>query len=377
MGVEGRKVYRVTLSDEERKALQEIQRGKGAAQERLRARILLLADEDREDGGLTDAAIASALNVGLRTVERVRRRCVMEGVEAAVERRGQSNRKPRKLDSQTETKLVALACSKPPEGYARWSIRLLQNRVVELEIVDNIGRETVRRSLKQDPRHWRTKCWCIPPKANAEFVCAMEDVLETYHRAFTEEEVLVCLDETSKHTKEARQPIPAREGRPVRDDFEVERNGVANLFMVFAPLLGFRLVEITHRRTRTDWALLIRKLVDEVFPGKTLVLVMEDLNSHSLTSLYEAFPPEEARRIEERLEIHFTPKHGSWLNLAEIELSVLSRQCLDRRIPDRETLHGEVGAWQDGRNRTGVGADWRLKTADARIHLKSLYPPVR
>ena len=145
----GRKIYRVTLSDEERKALEEIQRGKGAAQRRLRAHILLLADEDRKGGGLTDAAIASVLNVGSRTVERVRQRCVLEGVEAAVERREQKNRKPRKLDGEAEAKLVALACSKPPKGHARWTIRLLQSKVVELEIVDSIGRETVRRTLKK------------------------------------------------------------------------------------------------------------------------------------------------------------------------------------------------------------------------------------
>ena len=206
----------------------------------------------------------------------------------------------------------------------------------------------------------------------------MEDVLETYHRDFTEDEVLICLDESSKQqTKETRRPIPAREGQPAREDFEYERNGVATLFMVFAPLLGFRLVEITDRRTRVDWALLIRKLVDEIFPGKTLVLVMDNLNIHSLASLYEAFPPAEARRIAERLEIHFTPKHGSWLNLAEIELSVLGRQCLNRRIPDRETLHDEVGAWQDGRNQHGVGANWRFRTTDARIRLKSLYPSIQ
>ena len=170
---------------------------------------------------------------------------------------------------------------------------------------------------------------------------------------------------SKQQTRETRQPIPARAGQPAREDFEYERNGVANLFMLFASLLGFRLVEITDRRTRTDWARLIRKLVDEIFPGKTLVLVMDNLNIHSLASLCEAFPPAEARRIAERLEIHFTPKHGSWLNLAEIELSVLGRQCLDRRIPDREALLAEVGAWQDGRNRAGAGANWRFKTADA------------
>ena len=149
MEVVGRKIYRVTLSEEERQALQEIQRGKGAAQRRLRAHILLLADEDRNDGGLTDAAIASVLNVGLRTVERVRQRCVMEGVEAAIERREQANRKPRKLDGEAEAKVVALACSEPPAGHARWTLRMLQSKIVELEIVDSIGHETVRRTLKK------------------------------------------------------------------------------------------------------------------------------------------------------------------------------------------------------------------------------------
>ena len=149
MEVVGRKIYRVTLSDEERQALQEPQRGKGAAQRRLRAHILLLADEDRKDGGLTEAAIASVLNVGLRTVERVRQRCVIEGVEAAVERREQANRKPRKLDGAAEAKVVALPSSKPPEGHARWTLRMLQSKIVELEIVDSIGHETVRRTPKE------------------------------------------------------------------------------------------------------------------------------------------------------------------------------------------------------------------------------------
>ncbi len=161
---------------------------------------------------------------------------------------------------------------------------------------------------------------------------------------------------------------------PGREDFECERNGVANLFMAFAPLLGCRLLEITDRRTRTDWARLFRKLVDEVFPGTFLVLVMDNPNIHPLAWLYEAFPSAEARRIAEHLVIHFTPKHGSWLNLAKIELSVLGRQCLDRRIPDHEALTGEFGVWRDGRNRAGVGASRRCKTSDARTRRKSLYP---
>ena len=379
METKGRKRYRVRLSAEERAELSGIVNGKAAAHRRKHAHILLLADEDREDGGRTDADIASVLGVGPSTVERVRKRCVEEGLEAALERRKQVNRKPRKLDGAGEAKLVALACSAPPEGYARWTLRLLGDKLVELEVVDSIHRETVRKALKKNNlKPWRKQCWCIPPKANAEFVCAMEDVLEVYHREFDEDTVLVCMDETSKQqTKETRTPRPVRPGQPAIVDFEYERNGVANLFIVFAPLLGWRWVKVTDRRTRHDWAHLIRELVDDIFPGKKIVLVMDNLNIHSLASLYEAFEPAEARRIAECLEIHYTPKHGSWLNLAEIEIGVMARQCLARRIPDREQLCRETGAWQAKRNRESVSVDWRFKTEDARIKLKSLYPSIQ
>ena len=180
----------------------------------------------------------------------------------------------------------------------------------------------------------------------------MEDILEVYQRTFTENEVLVCMDETSKqHTKEARIPLPMLPGEPEKFDFEYERNGVSNLFMLFAPLEGWRHVKVTGRHTKIDWAQLIKELVDEHYPSKKIVLVMDNLNTHKLGSLYEAFAPEEARRIAERLEIHYTPKHGSWLDMAEIEIGVLSRQCLNRRIPDQETLKNEIEAWEEKRNK--------------------------
>ena len=160
-------------------------------------------------------------------------------------------------------------------------------------------------------------------------------------------------------------------------DYEYARNGTANLFMVVAPLLGWRWVKVTDRRTRRDWALLIRELVDDVFPGKRLVLVMDNLNIHAPSSLYEAFELEEARRIPERLEIHYTPKDVSWLNIAEIEIGVLSRQCLSRRIPDRESMLRQVGTWQDQRNRKGTSVNWRFPTAGARIKRKSLCPSIQ
>ena len=207
----------------------------------------------------------------------------------------------------------------------------------------------------------------------------MEDVLEVYQRPFGGNEVLVCLDETSKQqVKETRAPRPGRPGAVSGYDYEYERNGVSNLFMLFAPLEGWRRAEVTDRRTKVDWAGQVKKLVDEDYPDRDrIVLVMDNLNTHHPASLYEAFEPAEARRIAERLEIHHTPKHGSWLNMAEIEIGVLARQCLDRRIPDQETLRREVDAWQDQRNRDMARVDWRFTTNDARIKLKSLYPAIQ
>lgn len=203
----------------------------------------------------------------------------------------------------------------------------------------------------------------------------MEDVLEVYHRSYAEDEVLVCMDETSKqHIKETRTPLSMKVGNNEIYDFEYERNGVSNLFMLFAPLEGWRHVKVTNRHTKIDWAQLIKELVDEHYPDKKIVLVMDNLNTHKLGSLYEAFSPEEARRIAEQLEIHYTPKHGSWLDMAEIEIGVLSRQCLNRRIPDQNTLRSEINTWQKQRNEKAVCVDWRFTTEDARIKLKSLYP---
>jgi hypothetical protein len=204
----------------------------------------------------------------------------------------------------------------------------------------------------------------------------MEDVLTVYKRDFKPEEPLVCMDETSKQLiKETRCPIAPKPGRPARYDYEYDRNGVCNLFMFFEPLAGKRHVSVTERRTKADWAMQIKQLLDVHYPAaKKVTLVMDNLNTHTGASLYEVFQPNEARRLLDRLEIHYTPKHGSWLNIAEIELGVLSRQCLDRRIPDKATLTTEVAAWQKRRNFSEAKVDWRFTTAEARIKLKHLYP---
>ena len=219
----------------------------------------------------------------------------------------------------------------------------------------------------------------IPAEASGEFVARMEDVLEVYHRPFDPDRPVICLDEASKQLIGAtRKPLPPQPGRPERFDYEYVRNGTANLFMVSQPLLGWRTVFVTERRTAVDFAEVLRWLVEELHSdAEKVVLVMDNLNTHKLASLYEAFPPEQARGIAERLEIHQTPKHGSWLNVAEIELSVLSRQCLDRRIEAAEELGREVVAWEESRNERAAEVQWRFTTADARIKLRHLYPSLR
>jgi transposase len=218
----------------------------------------------------------------------------------------------------------------------------------------------------------------LPPKANAGFVAAMEDVLAVYARPYDPKRPKVCFDEGGKQLiGEVRPPLPVRPGQPQREDYEYERNGTANLFMVFEPLAGTRRVEVTERRTNQDFARIIRRLVDEWYPeAEKIVLVLDNLSTHSPAALYEAFEPAEARRLVEKLEWHYTPKHGSWLNVAEMELSVLARQCLDRRIPDLEALRREVAAWEQKRNAAVVKVDWQFTTADARVKLKRLYPSI-
>jgi DDE superfamily endonuclease len=220
--------------------------------------------------------------------------------------------------------------------------------------------------------------WCIPPKANAAFVWQMEDVLAVYQRPYDPRFPQVCMDEASKQLlDQVTTPLPLAPGQTLREDYEYVRGGTANLFILCEPLRGWRHLTVTRRRTKVDWAHCIKELVDMQYPdAEQIVLVLDNLNTHTPASLYEAFLPAEARRIAERLEIHYTPKHGSWLNMAEIELSVLGRQCLDRRIADAEGLMREVRAWEDGRNDADAVINWRFTTADARIKLKHLYPSI-
>ncbi len=358
--------------------MREIKEIKTSACKRLHAQILLKADVGADGPGWKDKNIADAFDVAVQTVERVRERLCSRGFKNALPRKNGGGRK-RKLDGVQEAQLVAMSCSDSPAGTARWTLRLLADQMVELDYVDDISYESVRRTLKQNEiKPWQKKEWCIPPKENAEFVCAMEEVLELYHRPYNPDYPVVCMDESSKQmVKDVRVPIPAKPGTPERFDTEYERNGTSNVFMFFEPLAGKRFVDITETRKAVDRAKQVQNLADHKYPtAKKILLVQDNLNTYCGASLYKAFQPEEDRRILNRIEFHYTPKHGSWLNMAEIELSILGKQCLNRRIPDRPTFKTEVKVWEEKRNAVALPMNWRFTTEDARIKLKKLYPTI-
>jgi hypothetical protein len=231
---------------------------------------------------------------------------------------------------------------------------------------------------KNELKPWLKKEWKIPPKANDEFVWRMEAILEIYKKPYDPGHPVLCLDESSKQQiQEVIDSLAMVPGIPCRFDSEYKRNGVSNLFMIFEPLRGKRFVRVTEQRTKKDWAECIKYVADELYPDvKTITIVMDNLNTHSPASLYSNFSPEEARRLTEKVRIEYTPKHGSWLNMAEIEFSALSRQCLKGRIGTQTELTVRVKAWEEERNSLKVKCNWQFTTEDARIKLRSLYPKI-
>ena len=380
MNPAGRKTCRVRPGPDGRKRLKEmLDSGKGSKERRRRAHIPLLADGSRPDGGLGDGGIAEVPGTGTATMERVRRQCVTEGLEAALERKVQVNRRKRLLDGEGEAKpghaglFEAAAGPCGMESQTAWRAacgtgdrwRHFQgNGAADLE--------------KNGLKPWLKTCWRIPPKADADFACAMEDVPGACSGEYDGGTVLACMDGTSKRqTKETRAPLPVRPGQPAGYGFECGRNGTANLFMTYAPLDGWRHARVTGRRARQDFARALEDLADARFPGKAVVLVMDNPDTHKLPALYGTFEPAEASRLARRFEVHRTPKRGSWPSMAETGINALPRQCLDRRIPDRETMIGEVAAWQERRNASAKPVNWRFRTEDARIKLKSLYTSIQ
>ena len=225
---------------------------------------------------------------------------------------------------------------------------------------------------------WKVVGWIIPPKQNSEFVANMEQVLDVYKRPYDKELPLICMDESPKQLiKETRIAIPMKPGQEARQDFEYQRCGVSNIFMASEPLKGKRHIKVTERKTKVDWAIFIREIADNHYrTAKKIILVMDNLNTHKPSALYEAFEPKEAKRVWDRFEFVYTPKHGSWLNMAEIELHVLMGQCLNRRIDNLKTMKEEVQAWENHRNNKDAKINWQFTTQDARVKLKKLYPSI-
>jgi transposase len=375
--------YRVDLSQAEREELTAmLSGGKHAARKLKRAQILLAAD-----AGTSDEDIARTVLVGGSTVYRTKRRFVEGNLQRALSEDPRPGAE-RKLTGKEEALLVATACANPPAGRARWTLELLAGAMVKLTGHESLSGETVRRRLAENGlKPWRRDMWCIP-KVDGEYVARMEDVLDlgacprAGHRPDPGAETpdpecpVVCFDETPVQLiGEVRQPIAAEPGRLERYDYEYRRNGTVNLFVFLDAHRPWRKVKVTARRTAQDYAQCMRDIVDVHYPQATCIRVVQDnLSTHSAGALYETFPPAEASRILRRLEFHYTPKHASWLNMVEIEIGVLQRQCLDRRIDDPKCLVREIAAWERQRNAAGDRIQWMFTTDKARAKIGRAYP---
>jgi transposase len=363
--------YRVELSQAERDELKALlSGGKHAVRKVKRAQILLAADT-----GASDEEIATSLGVGGSTVYRTKRRFVLGNLELALREEARPGAE-RKLSGKEEALLVATACSSPPEGRARWTLDLLAGAMVRLTDHDSISRDTVRRRLAENEiKPWRKDMWCIP-QVDAEYVARMEDVLDLYAEAPDPKRPVVCFDESpTQLIGEVRQPIPAEPGQIERYDCEYKRNGTANLFVFLDVHRPWRHVKVTGNRAAVDFAACMRELSDLHFPqAERIRVVMDNLSTHSPGALYQAFPACEARRVLQKLEFHYVPKHASWLNMVEIEIGVLRGQCLDQRIDNRERLVSEIAAWERQRNASAVRIKWMFTTEKARNKMGRAYP---
>jgi transposase len=363
--------YIVKLNDDERAELKGLlAKGKRSARKMKRAQILLAAD-----AGESDETIATSVGAGTSTVFRTKRRFVEGNLERALTEDKRPGAK-RKLSGKEEALLVATTCSAPPVGRARWTLSLLAGVMVALTDHKELSTETVRRRLGESKlKPWRQEMWCVP-EINGEYVARMEHVLDLYAEPPDPRWPLVCFDESpTQLIGEVREPIPARPGQLQRYDSEYQRNGTVNLFIFIDAHRRWRHVKITDRRTALDFAECMRELVDVHYPTAELIrVVLDNLSTHTPGALYEAFDPEEARRILRRIEFHFVPKHGSWLNMAEIEIGVLRGQCLERRIEDVAVLRAEVAAWEMQRNDAKATIKWTFTTEIAREKMGRAYP---
>lgn len=375
----------IRLSEAEQLYLKDfVKNGSHKSKEIIRARVLLMLDRTGKVDHVRYNRTAEYAGISVQAVYNMRDEYLENQDIAAYLTRKKRTTPPvkAKVTGEVEAKIVALACSKAPDGRSRWTLRLLAEKAVELHIIDRISYVRVQQILKKTKyKPHLKKMWCIPPKQNAEFVAHMEDVLEVYSRPFDQKRPVICMDEKPfQLLDEYLEPISmGKDNHSEKYDCEYVRKGSCAIFMFTEPLGGWREAHAYPRRTACDWALQLKWLVDEPYAdADKIVLVMDNLNTHTTASLYKAFPPEEAYRIAQKLEIHYTPKHGSWLDMAEIELSALTVQCLlNVRIPTIEDLNKILSAWSQKRNFAQKGVSWHFTTDDARIKLSHLYPEIK
>lgn len=374
------KLYRIALSTKERSLVKKIQQKTESPTVRTRCAILLAADETRWGPVRNNTQIANMSGASVPTVVSTLKLFCSGGIKAAVtlSRNPNSDTARLKATGDVEAQIIAVACSSVPEGRSRWTLSLLTDEM-KVILEEPISRSTIGRVLQRNElRPHLNEYWCIPPKEDAEFVAHMEDVLDIYQQPYDPKRPLWCMDEKPYQLLgESREPIPMRPGDIAKTDSEYVRNGTASIFCFIQPHSGriFHFTEPT--RTAVDWAEKVRFLVDTVEPdADKVVLVMDNLNTHSVGSLYKAFPPAEARRIAKKLEIHYTPKHGSWLNIAEIGINIMTRECLGRRIESFDRLSSELAAWNDSYNQDPSPINWQFQTDDSRVKLRKLYPDI-
>ena len=361
--------YKVVLNADELVELEQItSRGNHSARTIKRAKILLMT----HSGNYPEEEIAKILSINLSTIYRTKRYFVEYGLSDALYDAPRSGQ-PRKLDVNAEALLIA--CSKPPKGRCRWTLSMLGNQLICLTELDAISHETIRQRLKEnDLKPWQKKMWCIG-KLDAAYIARMEHILDLYAEPADPNKPVINFDEAGKQLVDhVNEPKPMKPGKVAKEDYEYQRAGMVNIFMCFDRHRGWRKAKVTERKTAIEFAECMRELVDEDYPEAEVIrVVLDNLSTHTEASLYKAFPPQEARRILQRVEFHYTPKHASWLNMAEIEIGNMNQQCLDRRIPSKEILADELAHWQTQRNEEKASIKWMFNIDTARDKLDKAY----
>ena len=363
--------YKVMLTPCEEMELKKLtSQGKASARKIKRAQILLLSHKNTN----SNREIAEMLRVSVSTIYRTRQKFVEESLTHALEE-GSRSGQPKKLDGNQEALLIATACSKAPKGNCRWTLSLLRNKMIALTNIENISIETIRKYLKKnDLKPWQKKMWCIK-KLNATYIARMEAILDLYAEPENPKRPVVNFDEAGKQlVEEVNAPYAPKPGSVAKEDYEYKRAGMANIFMFFDRHKGWRKVKVTEGKTAIDFAHCMSDLVDKDYPEAEVVrVVLDNFSTHTEAALYKAFTPEKALRILRRLEFHYTPKHASWLNMAEIEIGNMNQQCLNRRIATKKILREELAYWQEKRNREKASINWMFDVNKAREKLDRAY----